>query len=148
MNDRERQNSKTNKSGGGKGILIVAGFIILMNVISAGGGEAILGILVIALIIAAVIFFLKQRKKAAQKKAEDQSPVRWSAPEPDRRQNRAGPAERPAYTPQPVYNENTSGENFQRDRQRRLVQLDGFLKNGIIEKEEYKVLRSRYERDI
>ena len=148
MNDRERQNSKTNKSGGGKGILIVAGFIILMNVISAGGGEAILGIFVIALFIGIVIFFLKQRKKAAQKKAEAQAPVRWSAPEPDRRPNRAVPAERPAYTPQPVYNENTSGENFQRDRQRRLAQLDGFLKNGIIDKEEYKVLRSRYERDI
>ena len=148
MNDRERQNSKTNKSGGGKGILIVAGFIILMNVISAGGGEAILGIFVIALLIGIMIFFLKQRKKAAQKKAEAQAPVRWSAPEPDRRPNRAVPAERPAYTPQPVYNENTSGENFQRDRQRRLAQLDGFLKNGIIDKEEYKVLRSRYERDI
>ena len=146
MNDRERQNSKTNKSGGGKGILIVAGFIILMNIISAGG-EAILGIFVIVLIIGTVVFFLK-RKKAARKKAEDQANVRWSAPVPERRQNRAVPAERPAYTPQPVYNENTSGENFQRDRQRRLAQLDSFLKNGIIDREEYKVLRSRYERDI
>ena len=146
MNDRERQNSKTNKSGGGKGILIVAGFIILMNIISAGG-EAILGIFVIVLIIGTVVFFLK-RKKAARKKAEDQATVRWSAPVPERRQNRAVPAERPAYTPQPVYNENTSGENFQRDRQRRLAQLDSFLKNGIIDREEYKVLRSRYERDI
>ena len=147
MNDRERQNSKTNKSGGGKGILIVAGFIILMNIISAGGGEAILGIFVIVLIIGTVVFFLK-RKKAARKKAEDQATVRWSAPVPERRQNRAVPAERPAYTPQPVYNENTSGENFQRDRQRRLAQLDSFLKNGLIDREEYKVLRSRYERDI
>ena len=147
MNDRERQNSKTNKSGGGKGILIVAGFIILMNIISAGGGEAILGIFVIVLIIGTVVFFLRW-KKAARKKAEDQATVRWSAPIPERRQNRAVPAERPAYTPQPVYNENTSGENFQRDRQRRLAQLDSFLKNGIIDREEYKVLRSRYERDI
>ena len=146
MNDRERQNSKTNKSGGGKGILIVAGFIILMNIISAGG-EAILGIFVIVLIIGTVVFFLK-RKKAARKKAEDQANVRWSAPVPERRQNRAVPAERPAYTPQTVYNENTSGENFQRDRQRRMAQLDSFLKNGIIDREEYKVLRSRYERDI
>lgn len=147
MNDRERQNSKTNKSGGGKGILIVAGFIILMNIIGAGGGEAILGIFVIVLIIGTVVFFLKG-KKAARKKAEDQTTVRWSAPVPERRQNRAVPAERPAYTPQPVYNENTSGENFQRDRQRRMAQLDSFLKNGIIDREEYKVLRSRYERDI
>ena len=148
MNDRERQNSKTNKSGGGKGILIVAGFIILMNVISAGGGRAILFILAIALIAAVVIIAVKAGKKAAQKNSAASAPARWSRPDNDRRQNAPKQPERPVYTPQAVYNENASAENFQRDRQRRIAQLDGFLKNGIIDKEEYKVLLSRYERDI
>ena len=44
------------------------------------------------------------------------------------------------------YNENSAEENFIRDRQRRLRQLDDFLKNGIIDKEEYMVLRSHYDR--
>lgn len=148
MNDRERQSSKNNQSGGGKGILIALGFIILMNVIGAGGGSAILFILAIALIIAVVIIAVKAGKKAAQKKTAESSPVQWTRPDNDRRQNAPKPAERPVYTPQVVYNENASAENFQRDRQRRIAQLDGFLKNGIIDKEEYKVLLSRYERDI
>lgn len=147
MNDRERQNNKKNPSGG-KGILAVIGFIVLMNVISAGGGEAIVGIIAIALIVAVVVFAVKAGKKAAQKKSAEAAPVQWKRPDNDRRQNAPKPAERPVYTPQAVYSENASAENFQRDRQRRIAQLDGFLKNGIIDKEEYKVLLSRYDRNI
>ena len=148
MNDRERQNSKKNQSGGGKGILIALGFIILMNVIGAGGGSAILVILAIALIIAIVVIAVKAATKAAQKNSAEAAPVRWTRPDNDSRQNAPKPAERPVYTPQAGYNENASAENFQRDRQRRIAQLDDFLKNGIIDKEEYKVLLSRYERNI
>ena len=147
MNDRERQNSKKNPSGG-KGILAVIGAIVLMNDISAGGGSVIWFILAIALIIAIMVIAVKAMKKAAQKNSAGSAPIQWTRPENDRRQNAPKSAERPVYTPQTVYNENASAENFQRDRQRRIAQLDGFLKNGIIDKEEYKVLLSRYERDI
>lgn len=44
------------------------------------------------------------------------------------------------------YNEFSAEENFIRDRQRRMRQLDDFLKNGLIDKNEYMVLRSRYEK--
>ena len=148
MNDRERQNNKANKSGGGKGILAVIGFIVLMNVISAGGGSVIWFILAIALIIAIMVIAVKAMKKAAQKNSAGSAPVQWTRPDNDRRQNAPKSAERPVYTPQAGYNENASAENFQRDRQRRIAQLDDFLKNGIIDKEEYKVLLSRYERNI
>ena len=144
MNDRERQNSKKNQSGGGKGILIALGFIILMNVIGAGGGSAILVILAIVLIVAVAVIGLKAGKKAIKQKTEDQAPVQWKRPGSDLPQN----APRPVSSTQIVYNENASAENFQRDRQRRIAQLDDFLKNGIIDKEEYKVLLSRYERNI
>lgn len=144
MNDRERQNSKKNQSGGGKGILIALGFIILMNVIGAGGGSVILVILAIVLIVAVAVIGLKAGKKAIKQKTEDQAPVQWKRPDNDRRQN----APQPVSATRIVYNENASAENFQRDRQRRIAQLDGFLKNGIIDKEEYKVLLSRYERNI
>ena len=148
MNDRERQSSKKKQSGGGKGILTVIGAIVLMNVISAGGGSVIWFILAIALIVAIMVIAVKAMKKAAQKNSAESAPVQWTRPDNDRRQNAPKSAERPVYTPQTVYNENASAENFQRDRQRRIAQLDGFLKNGIIDKEEYKVLLSRYERDI
>ena len=147
MNDRERQNSKKNPSGG-KGILTVIGAIVLMNVISAGGASVIWFILAIALIVAVMVIAVKAMKKAAQKNSAESAPVQWTRPDNDLRQNAPKSAERPVYTPQTVYNENASAENFQRDRQRRIAQLDGFLKNGIIDKEEYKVLLSRYERDI
>lgn len=147
MNDRERQNSKKNPSGG-KGILALIVSIVLMNIISAGGGSVIWFILAIALIIAIMVIAVKAVKKAAQKNSAGSAPVQWTRPDNDRRQNAPKSAERPVYTPQTVYNENASAENFQRDRQRRIAQLDGFLKNGIIDKEEYKVLLSRYERDI
>ena len=148
MNDRERQSSKKKQSGGGKGILTVIGAFILMNVISAGGGSVIWFILAIALIIVILVIAVKAGKKVAQKNSAGSAPVQWTRPDNDRRQNAPKSAERPVYTPQTVYNENASAENFQRDRQRRIAQLDGFLKNGIIDKEEYEVLLSRYERDI
>ena len=147
MNDRERQNSKKNPSGG-KGILTVIGAIVLMNVISAGGASVIWFILAIALIIAIVVIAVKAATKTAQKNSAEEAPVRWTRPDNDSRQNAPKPTERPVYTPQAGYNENASAENFQRDRQRRIAQLDDFLKNGIIDKEEYKVLLSRYERNI
>ena len=41
-----------------------------------------------------------------------------------------------------------SGEDhFVRDRQRRLQQLDEWLKNGLVDKQEYLVLKNRFEHD-
>ena len=44
--------------------------------------------------------------------------------------------------------ENTGEDHFQRDKVRRIKQLDDWLKNGIIGREEYRVLKDRYERGI
>ena len=82
MNDRERQNSKKNPSGG-KGILAVIGAIVLMNVISAGGGSVIWFILAIALIIAIMVIAVKAMKKAAQKNSAGSAPIQWTRPEND-----------------------------------------------------------------
>ena len=42
-----------------------------------------------------------------------------------------------------------SGEDhFQHDREQRIKQLDEWLKNGLIDRSEYKVMLSRYERDL
>lgn len=44
--------------------------------------------------------------------------------------------------------ENTGENHFVRDKARRIAQLDDFLKNGIIDKAEYRRLLDRYERGI
>ena len=40
-----------------------------------------------------------------------------------------------------------SEDHFQRDRRRRISQLDDWLKSGLIDRDEYKNLKRRYERD-
>ena len=44
--------------------------------------------------------------------------------------------------------ENTGDDHFQRDKARRIAQLDDWLKNGLIDKDEYRVMKDRYQRGI
>ena len=44
--------------------------------------------------------------------------------------------------------ENTGEDHFQRDKARRLKQLDDWLKIGLIDRDEYRVLKDRYQRGI
>ena len=44
--------------------------------------------------------------------------------------------------------EASGDDHFKRDRQTRIKQLDDWLKNGLIDREEYKVLKARFERDL
>ena len=44
--------------------------------------------------------------------------------------------------------EQTGEDHFQRDKARRIAQLNDWLKIGLIDKEEYRVLKDRYERGI
>ena len=44
--------------------------------------------------------------------------------------------------------DHTGEDHFQRDKNSRIAQLDEWLKNGLIDREEYKVMKSLYERDL
>lgn len=44
--------------------------------------------------------------------------------------------------------DNTGEDHFAHDKAQRIAQLDDFLKNGIIDKAEYRTLRDRYERGL
>lgn len=44
--------------------------------------------------------------------------------------------------------EQTGEDHFQRDKARRIAQLNDWLKIGLIDREEYRVLKDRYERGI
>lgn len=47
---------------------------------------------------------------------------------------------------QTEYNEHGQEDSLDRDHQRRIRQLDHFLKNGLIDRQEYQVLLSHYEK--
>ena len=44
--------------------------------------------------------------------------------------------------------EQTGEDHFQRDKARRIAQLEDWLKIGLIDRAEYRVLKDRYERGI
>lgn len=44
--------------------------------------------------------------------------------------------------------EATGEDHFQRDKHTRIKQLDEWLKNGLIDRAEYQVLKARYERNL
>ncbi|MDO4973191.1 MAG: hypothetical protein Q4E38_03160 [Eubacteriales bacterium] len=44
--------------------------------------------------------------------------------------------------------DHTGEDHFQHDKAQRIKQLDEWLKNGLIDRQEYKVLLARYERDL
>lgn len=68
------------------------------------------------------------------------------APRPDRRREDRPLPTAPQRTFSPVvYDANLREDSAARDRARRLEQLDGFYRNGIVEKEEYQKLRRHYE---
>ena len=161
MNNRERDGKKKNS---GAGWIIAAIVVFLFNVIGESGdisGEDLVPVLMIVFIIAAIIFAVYAGIKAAKKYAAGFSSVKKPAgfsaerikasftreeknPELFSRSSAPSRQEgKPRY-----YDENAAAANFERDRQRRLAQLEVFLKNGIIDRDEYRVLHDRYERNI
>lgn len=141
-NNRNRQKKKSSPIG-----IAFAVILALASLAEGADGDAdvFIGIIIIIAIIFAVFFLVGKLSKkvretggAAAKKAvftrfgrdsEETLPVTASRPKTF------------------VYDDRAYERNEQRDIQRRLSQLDEFLKNGIIEKEEYRILRARYERN-
>ena len=146
-NQRERKN----KSGGA----VMPAILAIVFAISAAGESIVsspaFGAVAVSLVVGigffALVFFLVKR---LLKTAE----VRGSAAKPAGKKLafRADPAEDKVFTASgaskgPVeYNPRSAEELFQRDHEKRLDQLDVFLKNGIIDKKEYALLRQRYEK--
>ncbi len=124
-------------------------------------GAVIVGVILIVII--AVVVSGGAKKKAASKPAPGsarQTPtveLHRPAPSMQRREPTVGTVShshgRTANQrfPQPeaycVTCENTGEDHFVRDRNRRIAQLDEWLKNGLIDREEYSVLKYRFERD-
>lgn len=116
--------------------------------------EGILTILIIVWVISRLVSKTRapKGKKPAAKRA-----VSASAPQkiPSVELHRPAPVmNRPAHrdfsAPEApcIVCEQTGDDHFQRDKARRLAQLDDWLKIGLIDRDEYRVLKDRYQRGI
>lgn len=106
------------------------------------------GIVLLAAVVA-VLLLISVIVKAAKRRGEvvERKPAtaRTSAAihRPDPRSRSFTPPE-----PSCIVCDHTGEDHFQHDKAQRIQQLSEWLKNGLIDREEYKVLKARYERDL
>ena len=136
----DMNNSKNNKKKSNPGLgIIIIGIYLLLNLVNIAGTELMTGIIAIAVFMLITFLFFKAGKKKFKQNTtvfqNKQDNMCKTCSDEFVYNNR-----------QAEYNEYSAEENFVRDRQRRLRQLDDFLKNGLIDKKEYMVLRSHYDK--
>lgn len=95
----------------------------------------------------------KELEKKGERMAQAQDAPFRPAPPKGAPQRSAAPPRRPMPPPDVpdaacVVCDNTGEDHFAHDKAQRIAQLDDFLKNGIIDKAEYRTLRERYERGL
>ena len=134
------QNEKKEKKEGDKGtfspIAIVA---LLLFTLVESGENALVSILFLALMVGAVVYVLYKGVSRFVKKDKGEEEETFSA----RRQENS--TEYTAPDAHCVVCENTGEDHFARDQAQRIKQLDEWLENGMIDKNEYKELKERYE---
>ena len=165
-------NKQNKKKGGGKGLILVfLLFVVLPRLFAAledtdlqyafwrlrrwlalkGINVSVLPMLLIGLVILIVI--LSGALKAAKKMGAEE-PRRTGTNTASGRttaaRNRPDPRSRSFTPPEPscVVCDHSGEDHFVRDKAQRIAQLDEWLKNGLIEKDEYRVLKDRFERDL
>jgi len=94
----------------------------------------------------------KELEKKGERMAQAQDAPFRPAPPKGAPQRSAAPPRRSMPPDMPdaacVVCDNTGEDHFAHDKAHRIAQLDTFLKNGIIDKAEYRTLRERYERGL
>jgi len=153
--NRSRYNAAEKKQAGSAIIPAALGIILAGNAAAASvNGPFIVPLLAVCVIVA-ILVLLFSRMKRLKKTSTN------TAPAQRKKAGRAGkmkfgfskkesaledkPSVSKASSAPVVYNERSAEELFLRDRQKRLEQLEVFLKNGIVDKNEYNLLKKRYE---
>ncbi len=162
MNNRQNKNNQGSSWLGAVIVLVIVLIRALTDSDLPPAAGAVIAFGILAVIIAVVVS-AKAKKKAAKKPAPGSvrpTPtveLNRPAPSMQRREptvstvSHSHPRTANQRFPQPeaycVTCENTGEDHFVRDRKRRIAQLDEWLKNGLIDREEYRVLKYRFERD-
>lgn len=159
MNQPTQQKQNKKNSGAGWGLLVL--LIPLLMRVKDGDLPPVVFFAIAVIVVVAVLVSLAKKKGApAAKTGASPSPaasavrktpsVELHRPAPAM-QRREAPISSPNHFPKPdaycVTCENTGEDHFVRDRRRRIEQLDNWLKNGLIDRQEYLVLKARFEKD-
>ena len=157
------QQKSKKRQGSPWGILAVLLIIALRAISNSGYNSKIVPAVLALFVLAAALIAVG--KSAAKKRQSGETPSRAASPASAARPTPSVELHRPApsmkrreapisssnHFPQPeaycVTCENTGEDHFVRDRNRRISQLDEWLKNGLIDKDEYRVLKQRFEND-
>ena len=109
-------------------------------------GEKLLPVLagVVGLVIVLAIL------RAALKRREEVTDRRPASARTSAAVQRRDPRTRSFTSPEPycVVCDHSGEDHFQHDRNQRIKQLDEWLKNGLIDRAEYKVLLNRFKNDL
>ncbi len=115
-----------------------------------GIDPSVLGAIAAGLLILAVILLIAAAAGKAVRRQTDRSVVGRAGGRTSAAVQRPDPRSRSFTPPTPtcIVCDHTGEDHFLRDKARRIAQLDDWLKSGIIDREEFRVLKDRYERDL
>lgn len=137
------KSNRRESTGSYVGVTALVLFLLLNAALGSnrdGIFTALLSIFIIAAIIGGCFTLIK---KAAKKNKESAAMAGYVKRKESRLEDK--PLFSKNSTAPAVYNERSAEELFLRDKQKRLEQLEVFLKNGIVNKAEYNLLKKRYE---
>ena len=145
MADNSRKNQK---KGTSLGAVVFFVLIILINAFSEASPSsrramlpAVLAIGMIAVVAAVIVWAAKKAMASAGGTAAGTR----SAADPHRHAAREAFPSPDAYC---LVCDQTNVDHFERDRQRRLRQLDYWLSIGLIDRKEYRTLQARYNKSV
>ena len=161
---RERQSrNKTKSSRGGWLWIVFVGIALLANLDTGGlesawrrfqfrlnhglvDPEMLLLPLIGAILLISLLLVLRTVVKMRKREVEHPYAAARSSAAVQRRDPRTASFTKPEAPC--IVCDHTGEDHFQRDKARRIGQLNEWLQNGLIDREEYRVLKARYEQDI
>lgn len=142
---RKRQNNNPLGS-----LAVTAAVLLIISLMNTAGSSPVFALLLILLVIAAIAVAVGKRLGKKLKSGEKaKGSIALSMPDSMKLPFYKKEKQSESYTPtreRNEYNEHTLKDSLERDRLQRLKQLKVFLKNGIIDKQEYDKLYARYEK--
>ena len=156
-------NNKKKKQSGSPWLALVILIPILMRTLDGDLPPAFFAVILAGVVLAVVLGVLSKKKQQAAKQALEQRlnagaaaaarktpEVELHRPVPSMQRREPAKSAHRDYSKPDAYCvtcENTGEDHFVRDRNRRIAQLDEWLKNGLIDRQEYLVLKQRFEND-
>ena len=116
---------------------------LLRNGITLDPAFLLLAAVVVLVGIAALLRLVIKRRNEVEDRRPATARTSAAIHRPDPRNRSFTPPE-----PSCIVCDHTGEDHFQHDKEQRIQQLGEWLKNGLIDREEYKVLRARYEQDL